>query len=230
MKRNIVIATVVAAALVGGGTATALAVSGDDGASTPQLGARAASEVRDDDGLDDENGQDADGQDDDVTEVKAAKVTAADALTAALRHTPGTAVSADLDDEADENGENGEASKADVVTWDIDILDSAGKWHSVHVDPGTGKVLSSHTEREDGDNNADAAARVRAVLKGSSTSAAEAAKAAAAQGTVTSIDLDEDAGTPAWEAETRTQSGTGHDWLVDLRTAQVTPDRSSDDD
>ncbi|MEV7344976.1 PepSY domain-containing protein [Streptomyces sp. NPDC093544] len=226
MKRNIVIATVVAAALVGGGTATALAVTGDDGTSTPQSDVRAASEVRDDDVLHDEDGQDDNSQDDDVTEVKAAKVTAADALTAALRHTPGTAVSADLEDEADEDGGS---AKADVVTWDIDILDSAGKWHSVHVDPGTGKVLSSHTERED-DDDADDAARVRAALKGSSTSAAEAAKAAAAQGTVTSIDLDEDAGTPAWEAETRTQSGTGHDWLVDLRTAQVTPDRSSDDD
>ncbi|MFI6336761.1 PepSY domain-containing protein [Streptomyces sp. NPDC050535] len=217
MKRNIVIATIAAAALVGGGTATALAVTDDDGAPTPRSGERAASEVRDDDVLDDE-----DGQDDDVTEVKSPKTTAADALTAALRHTPGTAVSAELDDEDDADDDTG----ADVVTWDIGILDSAGSWHSVHVDPGTGKVLSSRTEREDADDTA----RVRAALEGSSTSAAEAAEAAAAQGTVTSIELDEDAGSPAWEAETRARNGTGHDWLVGLRTAQVTPDRSSDDD
>ncbi|MFD5632429.1 PepSY domain-containing protein [Streptomyces sp. NPDC127072] len=219
MKRNIVIATIAAAALVGGGTATALAVTGDDGAPSPRSDGRAASEVRDDDVPDGE-----DGRDDDAGEVKSPRTTAADALTAALRHTPGTAVSAELDDEDDEDdGDN----RADVLTWDIGILDSAGDWHSVHVDPGTGKVLSSHTEHDD---DADDAARVRAALKSGSTSAAEAAKAVAAQGTVTSIDLDEDAGSPVWEAETRARSGTEHDWLVDLGTARVTPDRSSDDD
>lgn len=212
MKRNIVIATVAAAALVGGGTATALAVTGDDGAPSRASEVRVASDVQDDDVRHDE-----DGRDDDATVVKSTKVTAADALAGALRHTPGTAVSAELDDEDD------------AVAWDIDILDSASKWHSVHVDPATGKVLSSHTERED--DSDDDAARVRAALQGSSVSATEAAKAAAVHGTVTSIDLDEDSGSPAWEAETRTQSGgTEHDWLVDLRTAQVTPDRSSDDD
>ncbi|MFJ2827365.1 PepSY domain-containing protein [Streptomyces sp. NPDC087263] len=232
MKRNIVIATVAAAALVGGGTATALAVTGDDGASTPQSGTRVATEVRDDDVVGDEDGRDDSGRDD-SGEVKAAKMTAADALGAALRHTPGTAVSAELDDEdeGDDGGDEDDGddgnTKADAVTWDIDILDGAGKWHSVHVDPGTGKVLSARTERED--DASDDAARVRAALKGGSTSAAEAAKAAAAQGTVTSIDLDEDAASPVWEVETLAQSGTGHDWLVDLRTAQVTPDRSSDD-
>ncbi|MFF1676694.1 PepSY domain-containing protein [Streptomyces sp. NPDC058256] len=211
MKRNIVIATIAAAALGGGGTATALAVTGDDGSPSQLSEVRAASDGRADDVREDE-----DGRDDDATVVKSTKATAADALAGALRHTPGTAVSAELDDDDD------------AVTWDIDILDSAGTWHSVHVDPATGKVLSSHTEREDDDS--DDAARVRAALQGSSVSATEAAKAAAAQGTVTSIDLDEDAGSPAWEAETRTQSGTERDWLVDLRTAQVTPDRSSDDD
>ncbi|WP_326720616.1 PepSY domain-containing protein [Streptomyces sp. NBC_00243] len=214
MKRNIVIATVAAAALVGGGTATALAVTGDDGAPSQLSEVRAASDGRADDVREDE-----DGRDDDATVAKSTKVTAADALAGALRHTPGTAVSAELDDDDD------------AVTWDIDILDSASKWHSVHVDPATGKVLSSHTEREDDSDDADDAARVRAALQGGSISATEAAKAAAAHGTVTSIDLDEDSGSPAWEAETRTQSGgTEHDWLVDLRTAQVTPDRSSDDD
>jgi uncharacterized membrane protein YkoI len=217
MKRNIVIATVAAAALVGSGTATALAVSGDNGASATR-----ASDVRvadddaqdsgvqqDDDGLKD---GDDDGQDDDARQAASAKVTAADAISAALRHTPGTAVSADLDDDDDGS-----------VAWEVDVLAENNAWHSVRIDPGTGKVLSSHAEREDD------TAQVRAALKGASTSATEAAKAAAAKGKVTSVDLDEDGASKAWEAETRASDGAEQDWLVDLKTGKVTADHSDED-
>ncbi|MCT7356779.1 PepSY domain-containing protein [Streptomyces sp. 15-116A] len=203
MKRNIVIAVVTAAALLGGGTATALAVSGDDDA-TP------TSRVTDDKGRDDDGRDDDGGREDDPDEARAAAsadVTAAEAIAAALKHTPGTAVSADLD------GDEGRTA------WEVDVLGKGDTWHSVRIDPASGKVLSAHEDDEDD------TAEVRAALKGASVSAEDAARAAAAKGTVTSVDLDDD-GEKVWEVET---SGAG-DWKVALNTAKVTPDREDSDD
>ncbi|WP_221348076.1 PepSY domain-containing protein [Streptomyces beigongshangae] len=221
MKRNIVIATVAAAALIGGGTATALAVTGDDDAPTKQSSVRASDDDRDDNDRDDSDGRDGrDGRKDtaddaeDAAEVKAAKVTAADAITAALKSLPGTAVSADLDDEGSS------------LVWDVDVLSSGGDWHSVRIDPGTGKVLGSDAEREDADDTA----RARAALKGTSVTAAEAAEAGAAKGTVTSVDLDDDGRTSAWDVDTTAANGAEKEWKVDTGSAKVTADTSSDDD
>ncbi|MBQ0853331.1 PepSY domain-containing protein [Streptomyces sp. BH-SS-21] len=226
MKRNIVIATVTAAALVAGGTATALAVTGDGGDSqVKQSSVRAADDDRNDrDDRDDSADDDRDGRDDDkaddkaeraadAADAKAAKVTAADAITAALKSVRGTAVSADLDDEGSS------------LVWDVDVLSSGGTWHSVSIDPGTGKVLGSHTEQEDADDTAEA----RAALKGSSVTAVEAARAAAAKGTVTSVELDDDGRTPAWDVDTTAANGAEKEWKVDPRSAKVTADTSSDD-
>jgi uncharacterized membrane protein YkoI len=140
-------------------------------------------------------------------------VTAADAVSAALRHTPGTAVSADLDDDDDGS-----------VAWEVDVLGKNDAWHSFRIDPANGKVLGSHTEREDD------TAQVRAALKGSSVTAAEAAKAAAGKGTVTSVDLDEDGTSKGWDVETRISGKAEQDWKVDLRTGKVTADRADDHD
>ncbi|MFB8271078.1 PepSY domain-containing protein [Streptomyces sp. NPDC055955] len=199
MKRNIVIATIAAVALIGGGTATALAVSGDDG--TTSAGTSTASRGT---GHDDDRAEH-------VTELKTAKVTASDAIAAALKSVPGTAVSAELDDENDH------------VVWEVEVLNGT-TWHDVLVDPATGKVTGSHTSRHDD------TARVTAALKGARTTAQDAARAAAAKGTVTEIDLDDDGTAHAWEAETTAANGTDADWRVDLRTGAVTPDRSSHDD
>ncbi|MEV0116350.1 PepSY domain-containing protein [Streptomyces sp. NPDC050844] len=204
MKRNIVIATVAAVALIGGGTATAMAVTGDDESTAAK---QSSVQVKDDDGQDDATENKA--------ETKAAKVTAADAIKAALAKQSGTAVSAELDDE-----------DGGSLFWDVDVLGKDGSWHSVQVDPGTGKVLGSHTERdEDGD-----AERVAAALKDASTTAEDAAKAAAAKGTVTSVDLDDDGTATAWDAETVASGGVESDWHVDLRSAAVTADRGDSAD
>lgn len=217
MKRNIVIAAVTAAALVGGGTATALATGDDDtGTTTRQADVRVAS---DDDTHDDAH-DDANDRDDDVR-VASAEVTAADALASALRDTPGTAVSAELDDEdGDDDGER--------AAWEVDVLAGDGTWHSVRIDPATGKVLGSETDDEDDTDE------VRAALKGTSVDAAEAAKAAAGHGTVTSVELDEDGhygdGKPAWEVETHASGKGEQDWRVDPKSAKVTADRSHDSD
>ncbi|MFF9758743.1 PepSY domain-containing protein [Streptomyces caelestis] len=220
MKRNIVIAVVTAAALVGGGTATALAVAGDDdgAASVARAENRAGDDDRrDDEGREDDRGDDDRGDDDrgDDRDGRAVSggVTAADAIAAALKHTPGTAVSAELDDEDD----------GDKAVWEVDVLDKGDVWHSVRVAPGNGKVLGAQKDDEDD------AAEVRAALKGASVSAAEAAEAAAAEGTVTSVELDDDKG---WEAETRASGGDERDWRVDPGSGKVTADRGdgSDDD
>ncbi|MFF9099983.1 PepSY domain-containing protein [Streptomyces rubrogriseus] len=227
MKRNIVIAAVTAAALVGGGTATALATTGDDDRGTTP---RADVSVSDDGGVRDEadDRDDDAARDDDAVRAASAKVTAADAVAAALADTPGTAVSAELDDEDDEDdeqdGDDDGDDRRERAAWEVDVLSGDGTWHSVRVDPATGKVLGS--EKDDEDDTAE----VRAALKGASVDAAEAAKAAAGHGTVTSVELDEDGhygdGKPAWEVETHASGKGEQDWRVDPKTGKVTADRS----
>ncbi|MFC9508807.1 PepSY domain-containing protein [Streptomyces sp. NPDC057002] len=205
MKRNIVIAAVTAAALIGGGTATALATTGDGGGSARQA---ANTRLSDDDVRDDQDDRDDDAQ------AASGDVTAPEAIASALKHTSGTVVSAELDDEDD----------SDKVIWKVDVLSGDNTWHSVRVDPSNGKVLGAQTDDEDD------TAQVRAALKGSSVTAEEAAKAAAGKGTVTSVDLDEDGKNKSWEAETRTSGGAEQDWKIDLTTGKVTADRSDDQD
>ncbi|MEU4491800.1 PepSY domain-containing protein [Streptomyces purpurascens] len=207
MKRNIVIAAVTAAALIGGGTATALATTGDGGGSARQA---ANTRVSDDDVRDDQDDRDDD------TKAASGDVTAPEAIASALKHTPGTVVSAELDDEDD----------SDKVIWKVDVLSGDNTWQSVRVDPSNGKVLGAQTDDEDD------TAQVRAALKGSSVTAEEAAKAAAGKGTVTSVDLDEDGKNKSWEAETRKSGGAEQDWKIDLNTGKVTADHSDaqDDD
>ncbi|MFF3497329.1 PepSY domain-containing protein [Streptomyces sp. NPDC002795] len=206
-RRTTVISAIAAVALLGaGGTATAVAVSGDDGSSSSAK--QSSVRVKDDDGVSDDQ--------EEINEAKGAKVKAEDAIAAALKHTPGTAVGADLD------------SDDGRLVWDVDVIGSGDKWQHVEIDPGTGKVLGSHTERDD--DGDDSAARVAATLKDASTSAEDAAKAAASKGTVTSVDADDDGSVKVWEVETTSKNGTEHDWHVDLQSGAVTVDHSSDDD
>jgi uncharacterized membrane protein YkoI len=218
MKRKIVIAAL-AAALAGGGTATALATTGDDGRSTAP---RADVSVPDDGGVRDE-ADDRDDDREDAARAASAKVTAAEAVAAALADTPGTAVSAELDDE-DDDGDRDDGNGGDRrerAAWEVDVLSGDGTWHGVRVDAVTGKVLGS--ERDDDE---DDTAEVRAALQGTSVDAAAAARAAAGHGTVTSVELDEDGhhgdGRPAWEVETHALGKGGQEWRVDAKTGKVT--------
>ncbi|MGA4982012.1 PepSY domain-containing protein [Streptomyces cellulosae] len=209
MKRNIVIAVVTAAALVGGGTATALAVAGDDENTTSVTRTDDDRDDRDDrDDPDDRDDRDDDRDDDGIGAAAPAsgKVTAAEAIAAALDHTPGTAVSAELDD----------------GSWEIDVLAKGDTWHTVRIAPDSGKVLSAHQDDEDD------AAEVRAALKNATVTAEQAARAAESKGTVVSVDLDDDGDDRGWETETRASGGDERDWNVDLRSATVTADRDDD--
>ncbi|MEU9883487.1 PepSY domain-containing protein [Streptomyces phaeochromogenes] len=242
MKRNIVIATIAAAALIGGGTATALAVSGDEEAPAKKSDVQVSNDDtgRDDDAnvndtddndADDkaedkadaaedkaakDTGEDAEDKAENAADAKVAQVDAADAIKAALKNTAGTAVSADLDDEGTKH------------VWDVDILTNGGAWHSVQVDPANGKVVGSHVDRDDDGDDAAETAQIRAALKGSSVTAAEAAEAGAAKGTVTSVDLDEESTDKAWEVDTTAANGTGSDWRVAPDSGKITADRSND--
>ncbi|MFJ6931036.1 PepSY domain-containing protein [Streptomyces nigra] len=216
MKRNIVLATVAAAALIGGGTVAAYAGSGDDGASPRQSDVRVADDRDDapkDDTDDREDAQDdrddaRDDREEAAAQARGADVTAAEAIAAALERTPGTAVSAELDDDGSR-------------VWEVTVVKADGTEHDVRVSAGDGKVLSDRRDDDD-DGRRDLAA-----LKGSTVDAREAAEAAAAKGTVVEIDLDDD-GPAVWKAET-----TKGEWNVDLKSGAVTAhhdDAGQDDD
>ncbi|MFI9797626.1 PepSY domain-containing protein [Streptomyces sp. NPDC052302] len=227
MKRNLVLATVAAAALIGGGTVAAYAGSGDDGASPRQSDVRVAgdrddTQKDDDDGDrrdsrdDDRGGRDDDrgGRDDDRDDRDEARsqagrtgVTAADAIAAALERTPGTAVSAELDDDGSR-------------VWEVTVVEGDGTEHDVRVSAGDGKVLS---DRRDDDDDREGRADL-AALKGASVDAREAAEAAASKGVVVEIDLDDD-GPAVWKAET-----TKGEWNVGLKSGAVTPHHDDDRD
>ncbi|MFH8348571.1 PepSY domain-containing protein [Streptomyces sp. NPDC018045] len=216
MKRNIVIATVAAAAIVGGGTATAVAFSGDSAApSAPSASAassassapRSSVSVPDDD------------VNEDAREAKAASVSAPQAAAAALKATPGTVTGVDLDE--DRPG----------LVWEVDVLGKDNKWHEVTLDAGTAKVLNQRVEHEDDDDHG--VAHARAELKGITVDATRAAeRASASHGTVTSVDLDDDHRSSAtWEVETVTKDGKEHKLHVDPNSAKVTvAPRDADDD
>ncbi|GLW44406.1 hypothetical protein Stsp02_00680 [Streptomyces sp. NBRC 14336] len=205
MKRNIVIATVAVAALVGGG-AFAASASGDDD-SAPVRGKTNVQTVADDrddrDDLDDRD--DRDNRDDDSRDgtLRTAEVTAADAVAAALKHTPGTAVSVDLEDDGADH-------------WKVDVVKSDGTEYEVRVAPDTGKALGAQRD-DDSDGREELAA-----LRGTAVTAEEAARAAAAKGTVVEVDLDDD-GPAVWSVET-----TQGEWTVDAKTSTVTQERDDD--
>lgn len=227
MKRNIVIATVAAAALIGGGSALAFAGS-DDGTET-RADSRTQSQtqrdsheitLRDDDRDDRVDGAGAAG-------VDGVELTAVQAVDAALKAQPGTAVSAELDDEDAEDGADDDGRER--LVWEVDVLGEGTAWHTLHVDAATGKIIATDTE-----DDTDDAREARAALKGATTTAAQAAEAAAAKGFVTSVDLDDDgrAGhvSEGWEIETTDSKGAERDWNVDVRTGKLTVDHDDRDD
>ncbi|MDX2547052.1 PepSY domain-containing protein [Streptomyces sp. WI04-05B] len=209
MKRNIVIATLTAAALAGG---TVVAFAANDGGPAARPGTDTTVRVatdRDDDADDRSDGAE------DRTAVRGSGVSAAEAVAAALRHTPGTAVSAELEDDG-----------ADAGTWSVDVVRGDGAEYGVEVS-GAGKVLGAHRDDDGGDDDSEDRAE-SAALKGAKFDAHEAALAAAAKGTVTEVDADDDSGAVAWNVET-VKAGTTSEWTVALDTGKITRVQSDED-
>ncbi|GFE22017.1 MULTISPECIES: PepSY domain-containing protein [Streptomyces] len=225
MKRQLIIATAAAAALVAAGTVTAVAVS-NDGSGTARSGApvtaqpaahdagSGTAQVQDGRSSIRMQDDDANGQED-IREARTAKVTASDAAAAAVKAVPGTVAGLDLD--ADRPG----------LVWDADVLGKDGKWHEVTLDAGNARVLNQHIDNEDDD------ARERAALHNARTDAGAAARtAAASHGTVTSVELDDDRAKAVWEVETVTNDGKEHKLLVDPQSGKLSavPAHDADDD
>ncbi|GES30655.1 PepSY domain-containing protein [Streptomyces angustmyceticus] len=229
MKRHLIIATAAAAALVAGGTVTAVAVSNDTGSASAasggslpaqtsphHAGAQATGTAQVQDGRSSIRLPDDDTSGQDLREAKAAKVTAPDAAAAALKAVPGTVTGLDLD--ADRPG----------LVWDADVLGKDGKWHEITLDAGNARVLNQHVDQDEDDD-----AQERAAARSARTDAAAAARSAASHGTVTSVDLDDDDhGKAVWEVETTTHNGKEHKLLVDPQSGKLTaaPADDSDDD
>lgn len=229
MKRHLIIATAAAAALVAGGTVTAVAVS-NDGSGSARSGAPVSAQPAAHDAGTSASGtahvqdgrssirmqdDDADGRED-LREAKAAKVTAPDAAAAALKAVPGTVAGLDLD--ADRPG----------LVWDADVLGKDGKWHEITLDAGNARVLNQHVDHDEDDD-----ARELAALRNAKTDAASAARTAASHGKVTSVELDDDhRSKAAWEVETLTKDGKEHKLLVDTRSGKLSavPAHDADDD
>nr|WSZ14542.1 PepSY domain-containing protein [Streptomyces canus] len=212
MKRNIVIATLTAAALATGGTVAAFAAGDDEATATQRQTNTSAEAATDRDDADDS----ADDRDDDATEGRRAlsdsRVTAAEAIAAALKHTPGTAVSADLDDDG-------------AAAWEVTVVKGDGTEYDVRIAPDSGKVLGAQRDTDD-DNDSDDRAELAAV-KGAQTDAREAALAAAAKGTVTEVGIDDDNGAVVWTADT-VKDGQRSEWKVAPDSGKVTQDRDED--
>ncbi|MEU3961023.1 PepSY domain-containing protein [Streptomyces buecherae] len=212
MKRNLALATAAAAVLIGGGTASAVALT-HDGDDAPASPTRAQAADRDDADRAEGDADDSDGADDreDVAEGRAlreAKVTAREAVDAALKARPGTVVAAELD--ADDGAR---------ALWDVDVLGADGHWYEVTLDGGTGKV--THQERDDEDHSTTS----REALRGAKISAADAARGAlrTAPGTVTSVEFG-DGPRPSWEVDVLAK-GAGDDEReldVDLMSGKAT--------
>lgn len=215
MKRNAVIAALTAVAVIGGGAAAVAVSSGDDAPATASPADRVSlvsgqesatpadrADDRDDDrdakGDDDQDDRD-DRRDDDKDDqggkgaaADPGNVTVAQAIAAALDHTSGTVLSADLDDDGDRR-------------WEVEIATGGSTVHEIDVDSTTGKVLRAETDRDED----DAAAELKAV-QGAKVSARDAA--AAVDGAVTSVEFDDG----RWEVEVGEA-----DWTVPLDTPRA---------
>lgn len=225
MKRKLALATVVAAALIGTGTASAVAFASEDTPQTPEQrvavqlgdGSDGSDDNADDDrddrddrqGSDDDHGE----QDDDAREARAAKTAAPEAAAAALQAVPGTVTELGLD------------TRKGGLVWETDVLGKDGKSYDLTVDAGNGKVLNKHTDRDDDADGRNAAKD----LKGKASTAAEAARAAGTNGSVTSVDLEDDGSRAVWEVETVGENGTEREVAVDAATGKVTQLQSDDD-
>ncbi|MFD6992681.1 PepSY domain-containing protein [Streptomyces sp. NPDC059943] len=242
MKRNLVIASITAAALISGGTYTAVAMGATDtGADAAPKTVSSASLVNDDDRDDrnepnddrDDNGRDDDtsangsgsgsGSGKDDTSAAGSKLTAAQAAAAALKQHPGKVESVDLDDDDDDDDRSSAGRH-----WEVDIIGQDGKWYDLRVDASTGAVRADNDDDDDDDDRQE-----RDAVRGAQVDAGEAAAAALKKhpGAVTSIDSDDDdRKADHWEVTVRGDDGRTHEVTVDMSSGKVAADRDDSDD
>ncbi|RLV69624.1 Propeptide PepSY amd peptidase M4 [Streptomyces sp. CBMAI 2042] len=230
MKRNVTIAAVTAAVLIGGTAAATVAFADSDG-DRDRTSTRSASTVSLADDRDDRDDRTDDASDDRSDDrapaaAKGSGISLDQAVAAALKSVPGTVTQAELDrDDDDHDGR---------MVWELDIRGSDKKWHDVTVDATNGKVLKSR-EDDDNDDRDDHAPRSSTVtLKQAADAALKTAP-----GSITSIDLDDDddddgkgskGNVLRWDVDIAGKDGKQHELKVDAKTAKVTVDRDDDGD
>ncbi|MEU2902079.1 PepSY domain-containing protein [Streptomyces globisporus] len=225
MKRNVTIAAITAAVLIGGTTAATVAFADSDG-DRDRTSTRSASTVSLADDRDDRTDDASDDRSDDraPAAAKNARISLDQAVAAALKSVPGTVTQAELD--RDDDDHDGRA------VWELDVRGSDKKWHDVTVDAGNGKVLK--TRADDNDDRDDHAPRSSAVTLND----AAAAALKTAPGTITSIDLDDDddddngsrSDVLRWDVDVAGKDGKQHELRVDAKTGKVAVDRDDDGD
>ncbi|MFJ9885079.1 PepSY domain-containing protein [Streptomyces sp. NPDC091287] len=222
MKRNVTIAAITAAVLIGGTTAATVAFADDGdrrGGTSTQQPAGTDRDDRDDRG-DDQSYADAEAPRTDGG-AKSTRITLDQAVAAALKSVPGTVTEAELDDDDDDHGR---------AVWELDVRGSDKKWHDVTVDAANGKVLKTHDDNDDRDRHAP---RSSAITLNQAVDAA----LKAAPGSATSIDLDDDddddnrgGDVLRWDIDITGKDGKQHELRVDAKTGKVTVDRDDDGD
>ncbi|RPK91032.1 MULTISPECIES: PepSY domain-containing protein [Streptomyces] len=217
MKRNVTIAAITAAVLIGGTTAATVAFAdGGDGDRTP-AGSVSAVSLADDNASDDRTDDASD--DRAPAAAKTTRITLDQAVAAALKSVPGTVTEAELDDDDDDD---------DRAVWELDVRGSDKKWHDVKVDAGNGKVVK--TRDDDNDDRDRHAPRSSTVT----LNAAADAALKTAPGNVTSIDLDDDddnrGNVLRWDIDIAGKDGEQHELRVDAKTGKVTVDHDDDGD
>ncbi|MEV6425433.1 PepSY domain-containing protein [Streptomyces sp. NPDC051662] len=226
MKRNLAIAAITMAALIGGGTYTAVAMGDDDGRGTgtatlPTPVAKLGT-MSDDSGNDilDDSGNDGkdDGKDDraPVKRQPAAGsgtgLTASEAAAAALKEYPGAVASVERDDDGDRH-------------WEVDLFGKDNRWHELRVDAANGAVRVDRDDDGDDDDHGDDRAALRAASL--DVQRATAAALASVPGAVTSAEIDDDHN-GRWEIDVRGEDGRTHEMTVHAKTGKVTVDRDDD--
>ncbi|MFF3299922.1 PepSY domain-containing protein [Streptomyces sp. NPDC001741] len=203
MKRNIAIATLTAAVLVGGGLVTTAAFADSDNG------------VKDD-----RTAAPARADDDSAPAGKAGSTGIDEAVTAALKAVPGTVTEAERDDD-DDSGR---------TVWELDVYGSDKVWHDVTVDAANGKVLS---DREDDDNDdRDRHAPRSADVSLDAAVKAALTEQPGTVTSVDLDEDDDDAGRGAlrWDVDVAGKDGKEHELRVDAKTGKVTVDQDDDSD
>ncbi|WP_326687888.1 MULTISPECIES: PepSY domain-containing protein [unclassified Streptomyces] len=215
MKRKVIIATVAAAALVGGGTATAFGAVGNSGGADTKP--QSHSNVRTMDHDDDQDDHDGDDRRDDRDDHDGRDGAGSRAHRAEETGTADVSLSRAV--EAVHKAAEGDITELDLDTdrnrlvWEADVFGKDGKWHDVKIDATKGKVLKNRVDaHKDDDRSAPRNVKLDAAAAGKKA-------AAATKGSVTSLDLERNG---QWEADAVDKRGTEHELDIDAVSGKVT--------
>ncbi|MEW1721918.1 PepSY domain-containing protein [Streptomyces sp. NPDC093109] len=212
MKLKLALSAITAAALIGGGTYTALAASHSTDTVRAERPTATAAPTATATGTATATAVSSAG---DRTEL-----TASEAVAAALKEFPGAAV-ASVERDDDRAGR-----------WEIDLFATDEVRRELTVDAATGAVRVDRADRDDDRDDRDDDAEDRAALSAAAVDVRRAVAAALASvpGAVESAEIDDDAPGARWEVEVRGEDGREREVHVDARTAKVTADRDDDSD